>query len=155
MEKRQNKLADRNHADVIKHMEMIQNVISRLADNSFKVKQWSLISLAAIFTIFETLDPDTPKDNPEAAAELFSVPWWIILGFFLLNTYSTYLERCYRKKFDDVRQQEETDFDMSLIPLLREGIMAFFSWSNCIFYLLIFFIYFFGLVMFVSFGIAK
>ena len=50
MEERQNTLADRNHADVIKHMEMIQNVISRLADNSLKVKQWSLISLAALFS---------------------------------------------------------------------------------------------------------
>ena len=155
MEERQNTLADRNHADVIKHMEMIQNVISRLADNSFKVKQWSLISLVAIFTIFGTLDPDTPIGNPEAALKLFSVPRWIILGFFLLDTYFVYLERCYRKKFDNVRQQEETDFDMSLIPLWREGIMAFYSRSNFIFYILILLIYSFGFSMFANFGAAK
>ena len=56
---------------------------------------------------------------------------------------------------DNVRQQEETDFDMSLIPLWREGIMAFYSRSNFIFYILILLIYSFGFSMFANFGAAK
>lgn len=35
----------------IKHLELIQNIITRMNNNSFQIKNWSVITISAIFTI--------------------------------------------------------------------------------------------------------
>jgi len=71
---------DRDHADVVLHLQMIQRVIERMAENSVRAKQWALITMVAFLTVFGALDLNAPVENPDAAASLFLAPLMIWLG---------------------------------------------------------------------------
>jgi len=88
---------------VIKHLEMIQRIISRLGANSFLIKGWSITILAAALLFIA---------NTGAAAWLalcFAVP---MLGFWGLDGYFLWQERLFRKIYDSVRANSATDFSM-------------------------------------------
>ena len=146
---------DRNHSDVIIHLQMIQGVIARMGDNAFRAKQWTLITMAALFAVFGTLDPTTPLEDPKGATGLFLSPLVIWFGFYLIASYFIYLERRYRDKFDDVRAMDETEFDMSFKHAWRDGIRALFSVPNVGFYYLLALTYLVAFFMFANFGAAK
>lgn len=146
---------DRNHADIVLHLQMIQRVIERMGDNAFKSKQWALLTMVAILTVFGTLDPTTPLKDPAAATRLFLSPLSIWFGFFLIDSYFIYLERRYRAKFDAVRKVEETDFNMGFTHDWRQAVLALYSLPNLVFYLLLIFVYFFAFSMFANFGAGK
>lgn len=88
----------------IKHLEMIQSIINRMAQNSFMLKGWALTLVAATFAF-------VPKQNI-----WFFIP--IVLGpiliFVLLDAYYLQLERKYRNLYDMVRQKEESDIDFDM-----------------------------------------
>jgi hypothetical protein len=77
----------------IKHMEMIQAVVSRLAGNSFLIKGWAL-TITGVFLGF-ALD----RDNSDLAVAAF-VP---ILMFWMLDAYYLRSERLFRALYDEVR----------------------------------------------------
>ncbi|MDD9799364.1 MAG: hypothetical protein OXU29_02700 [Gammaproteobacteria bacterium] len=43
---------------LIKHLELIQNVIIRMADNSFALKRWSVLLLTAVIAFSWRFDTD-------------------------------------------------------------------------------------------------
>ena len=90
---------------VVKHLEMIQGVVNRLSDNSFRVKGWSMAILAA-GTIF------IARSGVEAGLILLSflLP---VLGFWILDGYFLWQERLFRKVYNEVRMREITDFSMN------------------------------------------
>ncbi len=88
-------------ADRIKHMEMIQAVVGRLAGNSFLVKGWS-ITVTGVFLGF-ALD----RDNSGLAVAAI-LP---ILIFWALDAYYLRSERLFRALYDRVRE-----FDPSVEP---------------------------------------
>ena len=51
---------DRDHADVVLHLQMIQRVIERMAENSVRAKQWALLTMVAFLTVFGALDLNAP-----------------------------------------------------------------------------------------------
>jgi len=81
-------------ANRIKHMEMIQAVVARLAGNSFLIKGWAL-TLTGVFLGF-----GTDKDDWTLAAVAF-LP---IVAFWMLDTYYLWAERQFRKLHDKVRE---------------------------------------------------
>ncbi len=88
------------------HLEMIQNVINRMGNNSFLLKGWAVLVIVAIFTF-------TGESNNDIRCILFTnVP---LVVFWGLDSYYLQLERKYRKLYDDIRLQEsdETDFNMN------------------------------------------
>ncbi len=88
------------------HLEMIQNVINRMGNNSFLLKGWAVLVIVAIFTF-------TGESNNDIRCILFTnVPLTVFWG---LDSYYLQLERKYRKLYDDIRLQEsdETDFNMN------------------------------------------
>jgi hypothetical protein len=88
----------------IKHLELIQGVINRLALNSFSVKGWSVTLVAALFAL-------AAKDsNPKYVyvAYLPVITFWGLDGYFLM------LERNYRRLYDDVRGRDQTAIDFSM-----------------------------------------
>ncbi len=91
---------------VVKHMEMIQGVISRLAHDSFLVKGWSMTLLAA-GVIFITRG----EVRSDCVILAFIVP---VFGFWILDAYFLWQERLFRQLYDEIRQQETTDFSMDL-----------------------------------------
>lgn len=115
---------------VIKHLEIIQGVINRLANNSFLIKSWSMtiISVAILFV-------SRNQNCSEYIILSFLIP---VLGFWILDGYFLWQERIFRGIYNDVRTQESTNFEMT-IPLQKKKITwikAVFSKTLNIFYLM-------------------
>ena len=115
----------------LKHLEMIQSVINRLANSSFFLKGWTVIFVAAVLG-FAT------KDSNPMYVWLAAIPtlsFWALDGFYLNQ------ERLYRRLYDAVRQTEEDqiDFSMDTIPFKQkwDWIKSVFSKTLIPFYLTI------------------
>jgi uncharacterized membrane protein len=88
----------------LKHLEMIQGVINRMASNLFFLKGWSITLIAALFAL-------SAKDANSKYILVAFVPliiFWILVGYFLSQ------ERLYRSLYDDVRKLEEKNIDFSM-----------------------------------------
>lgn len=87
----------------IKHLEMIQSIITRMAQNSFMVKGWALTLVVALFAF-------VPK------VECLFIPLAIIpiLLFTCLDALYLQSERRYRKLYDIVRNKDESEIDFDL-----------------------------------------
>ena len=88
----------------LKHLEMLQNVISRMAGNSFLLKGWSVVMVSALFA----LAASNPKIHFVYLAYFPSIVFWILDGYFLWQ------ERLFRKLYDKVRIASDTDIDFSM-----------------------------------------
>jgi len=90
----------------LKHLEMIQQVISRMANNSFLVKGWSVTLLSVILAI-------AVKNELHALAWVAFIPcimFWTLDGYFLRQ------ERLFRKLWDRYREEPQetpTNFSMN------------------------------------------
>lgn len=90
----------------MKHLELIQGVINRLAGNSFSLKRWSVLILTA-FVILLAREPHSHHH------------WFILVplaALWLLDGYYLAQERLYRKLYDQVRKSEMGDMAFSLTP---------------------------------------
>lgn len=118
-----------NREQVIKHLEIIQSVIARLAHNSFLLKGWSLTLLAAMLIFIV---------RTEASAWVilcFAIP---ILTFWGLDAYFLWQERLFRHVYNDIRKCEKVDFDMSVSKHIdkEKWLRAVFSCTLIPFYLM-------------------
>ncbi len=89
---------------MIKHLEMIQGVINRMASNSFLLKGWAVTLVSAMFALSQS-----QKDIQIfiLMALIPTVIFWILDAFYLRQ------ERLFRFLYDDVRKLETiTDFSM-------------------------------------------
>lgn len=115
----------------IKHLEMIQEIIKRMASNSFLLKGWSITLVAAIFAL-------AAKDSNQ---KFFLITYIPLIIFWILDTYYLQQERKYRNLYDKVRnlEEEEIDFSMKITDDLLSDKTSytncFLSISECIFYL--------------------
>lgn len=93
----------------IKHLEMLQAIIQRKADNSFMLKGWNVILVSAMFA----LAVDSSKDRLVFLAYLPAFVFWLLDGYFL------HQERLFRKLYDKVREtgEEAIDFSMNTAPV--------------------------------------
>jgi len=89
----------------IRHLEMIQAVVTRMANNSFMLKGWSVTLIAGIFVL-------ASKDSNQMYLLVAYVP---IILFWFLDSYYLQLERKYRVLYNRIRVCEEADqtFDLS------------------------------------------
>ena len=117
---------------VVEHLKIIQAVINRLGRNGLWVKTWSL-SLIVTATILIAIHY---VHRPYLCLVLipFVLVFWILDGYFLWQ------ERLFRKVYDDIRVQSDTDFQMD--PLKHRNkpkcnwLSAIFSVTLVIFYLI-------------------
>ena len=70
----------------INHLNMIQDVINRMASNSFALKGWSVMLIAGIFVL-------SGKDNDKL---YFLVSYIPVIVFWGLDSYYLLQERLYR-----------------------------------------------------------
>lgn len=88
----------------VKHLEMIQGVINRLSHNSFLLKSWTVVLIAALFAL--------------SASE--SKPTFILFAYFPvfvlwgLDGYYLKEERKFRDLYNSVRRIDESEIDFSM-----------------------------------------
>ena len=88
----------------LKHLEFIQNVITRMAHNSFLLKGWIITILAVILGL--------NKDDMDFKVVLIGI--FLTLMFWILDAYFLAQERYFRKRYDEVRVKEPKDIDFSM-----------------------------------------
>ena len=92
----------------LKHIELIQQVIQRMAGNSFLLKGWSITIVAALFVL----------STKDAQTSFLLVALLPILAFWGLDGYFLRQERLFRKLYDKVTAAapEQIDFSMNTQP---------------------------------------
>ena len=88
----------------LKHLEFIQNVITRMNTNSFMIKGWAITLISALFAL-------AAKDASRLYALVVYIPlpmFWLLDAFFLSK------EKHYRKLYDHVRNLNEEKIDFSM-----------------------------------------
>ena len=97
----------------IKHLEFIQNIITRMNSNSFQIKGWTITIVSALLALFAS------SEKKEVLYLFVAIAPTLI--FWFLDTYYLRQERKFRGLYDEVRtlsksenQQEDiTDFSMN------------------------------------------
>lgn len=88
----------------LKHLELIQGVITRLATNSFQLKGWSVVLVSALFALAV----------PGSRAAFVYLAYIPAIVFWGLDGYFLWQERLYRALYDHVRAQADADIDFSM-----------------------------------------
>ena len=111
----------------IKHLELIQGVINRLAANSFRIKGWAVILVSALLALLI-------RENQAGLAWVGFVP---VLIFWGLDGYFLWQERLFRDLYDHVRllQEDHIDFSMNASVFARSWWRATFSITLYPFYI--------------------
>jgi hypothetical protein len=97
----------------VKHLEMLQQVISRMATNSFMLKGWSVTLVVGFFAVVDK----TEIHKYGWVALIPIVLFWILDGYFLRQ------ERLFRMHYDFVRGNNSgdiVDFSMNTQPYETE-----------------------------------
>ena len=115
-----------------KHLEFIQNIISRMAGNLFFFRGWTITLIGALLALFS-------KNNSPDYVSYFLIV--LILIFWILDGYFLSQERSYRDLYNHVRKlkEEEIDFSMDISEYQKYKkntlIFSMFSATLLIFYL--------------------
>ena len=107
----------------MQHLQMIQDIISRMAGNSFLLKGWAVTLIAGIFALSSN---DTDK-------VYFLVAYIPILVFWGLDSYYLCQERKYRKLYDYVRIKDNAQVDFSMNTSLSDIQDEKVTYLNCVF----------------------
>jgi len=95
----------------IKHLEMIQAVVNRLANSSFLLKGWGVVLVSALFAL-------AAKDSSSSFIYLAFFP---ALAFWILDGYYLRQEKLFRKYYDAVRKKDDSDIDFSMDTSFVKG----------------------------------
>ena len=96
-----------NIEHVVKHLEMAQGVVNRLANNSSTTKNWCMT--ITVFMLAYQVNTGNELVGYQKALPL--VP---IIAFWALDAYYLWQERIFRGIYDEVRKKENTDFKMNV-----------------------------------------
>lgn len=101
-------LENRTHEDWHKHLEFIQNVVTRLAQNSYLLKGWTITIVAATFAVSISV----------TSAWLVVIALLPTIAFAILDSYYLRQERLFRKLYNHVRQNPNDceAFSMDISP---------------------------------------
>lgn len=128
--------SDKNNL-YIKEIEIIQDIIKRLAQNSFFIKGWALTLIVGVLVL---------KQENYFYTVISFIP---LITFWLLDAYYLQQERLYRKLFDHIVKKrfkinnDENLFDINTKPFITEvGSIwkTFFSITLILFYFPILFL---------------
>lgn len=116
----------------LKHLEFIQGLINRLANNSFLIKGWCITLVSAIAVL-------SAKDSNEVFMLLAFIP---ILSFWILDSYYLWQERLYRSHYDEsrIKSEDQIDFSMTLSSNSRkfnQFYRSLFSFTILAFYIIL------------------
>ena len=110
----------------IKHLEMIEAIIERMAKNSFQLKGWVMTLIALVGTI-------AAQGSDKRFILLAFIP---ILGFWILDSFYLQQERKYRQLYTNVIEKSDEDIDFNLDTRIATGTteeMKRLCFFNCMF----------------------
>lgn len=107
----------------LKHLELIQNIITRMANNSFMLKGWAVTLVAGIFAL----------SSKDADKLYFLVAYIPVVVFWCLDAYYLLQERLYRSLYDKIRNTNEQNIDFSLRATTDEFGSSKNCFSSCFF----------------------
>lgn len=87
-----------------KHIDLVQSIITRMAQNSFVIKGWMITIVVGLFLFLQ-------NDNLQYNFLIYLFP---IIGFWLLDSYYLWQERLYRKLYGSVISNLEESSDLKL-----------------------------------------
>ena len=97
----------------VKYLEMIQNIIHRMANNSFLMKGWTVTLIVAVFTL----------SDKSMNSNYFWITYVPVILFWLLDSYYLLLERKYIFLYDEVRKKDKNiDFNLSVAEITYKKI---------------------------------
>ena len=94
-------------SEKLKHLEFIQNVITRMNTNSFQIKGWAITIVSATLALYASTKND----------------YFILIGvfpafiFWFLDAYYLTQERKFRGLYNDVAGVSENPFDIKLFAM--------------------------------------
>lgn len=88
----------------LKHLEFIQNVITRMNSNSFLIKGWTIALVSALFAL-------AAKD---ANLNYVLITYVVIPVFWLLDGFYISQERQYRDLYSEISAKGENDIDFNM-----------------------------------------
>ena len=106
----------------IKHLEMIQGIINRMAKNSFALKGWAVTLVAGVFAL-------ASKDADKLFCLIAYAP---ILIFWGLDSYYLLQERLYRSLYNKIRTVPEGQVDFDMNTKLPEFKNTKNTWISCV-----------------------
>lgn len=115
--------------EVMKHLEMIQALVSRMSSNSFLLRGWSVTLVAGLFAL-------AAKDsNPR----LVIISYLPVCAFWLLDGYYLAQERSFRSLYNSVAAREGKVPPFSMDGALTRRpedhwLAALFAWTLLIFH---------------------
>lgn len=79
--------------DPVKHLEFIQNIITRMANNSFLLKGWTVTIVAALFALAAQ----------NSNSKFVVLAFFPVVTFWILDAYYLWQERLFRALYNDIR----------------------------------------------------
>ena len=107
----------------MQYLQMIQDVISRMAGNSFLLKGWTVTLIAGVFAL----------SSNDANKLYFLIAYIPILVFWGLDSYYLCQERKYRKLYDFVRIKDSKQVDFSMNISVDDFQDKKTKYRNCLF----------------------
>lgn len=112
----------------LKHIDIVQSTISRMAQNSFAIKGWTITVLVGLFVFLQ-------KDNFRNNMIIYLIP---IIFFWVLDSYYLWQERLFRKLYnkiiDDLTIESDLSMDTSIYKKKYSFILTLFSISELLSY---------------------
>ncbi len=90
----------------LKHLEFIQNVITRMNSNSFMIKGWAVTLVAALFAL----------SAKEANTKYYIIAFIPILAFWILDGFFIATERRFRDLYKVATGKTESTVDFNMNP---------------------------------------
>lgn len=88
----------------IKHLEMVELIIERMAKNSFQLKGWTMTLITIVGAI-----------SAQGSDKRFiSLAFISIIGFWLLDSFYLMQERKYKQLYKNIIEKDEEEIDFSL-----------------------------------------
>jgi len=115
----------------LKHLELIQGVVNRLANNSFLLKGWAVTIVSALLALSVT------ASEKIALVLIAFIP---IIVFSVLDSYYLWQERLFREVYKEVSKKKPEDIDFVMNPMVfasgvNSWLKTLFSKTILIFYL--------------------
>lgn len=125
---------DINYEPKIRHLEMIQGIIDRMARCSFAVKGWTVSLVVGTFVFLKS----------GMVQVYITYLYLLVIAFYILDSYYLYQEKRFRELYNSVRQLDKSRIDFNMIFESEVDIFsALVSPSEYVFYLSILgFVYF-------------
>ena len=103
------------------HLQMIQGLTNRLSQNSFLLKEWSVILVSALFALAAN----------DFKVRFVYLAYFPVIAFWILDGYFLWQERLFRALYDYVRNLDDNKVDFSMDTAIVKGKAV--TWVKAVF----------------------